>query len=216
MMRIQDRLYPEDASELRRVLMENKIGFSDEVDLSKYEGRDPFETDDEEGPAVWHWEVGWSWWSSVQRLMSNTVGSDSVPHALHLHAWNGVAVPGEIEPQLIGETMAMSDKIAAELKERLESTDDEHEANVERLMCDLILKNGGPYANVCVASAPALLREMEVVIDRLGLDRSQMRARYEADPDDDNHEEIARCYLLVAREFVKQGSQNGHLIWFIK
>ena len=60
--------FGDDSERLRDLLSTYRIEWNDVIDRSIFEGKEPFETDEEDGSVyVTHWEVGWSWWSKVQR-----------------------------------------------------------------------------------------------------------------------------------------------------
>ena len=206
----------EDGEALRAVLNRSGITWNDTLVPSEFEGRTPFEVDaDEDGVFVQHWEVGWSWWSQVQRKLAEILGTDAVPSALHIHAWNGVAVPGEIENTFIGTPRRLepAPKKGGFLKNILGGESDED--RIQRLMDEMVLAYGGPYANLMVVSLPSLVSELRAGIDALGYDEAEMQAIYETDPDNDP-EEIAKCYMLMAHIFLREALERRHLVWFIK
>lgn len=43
-------------------------------------------------------EVGWSGWSALQELASDTLGAANVPHLCSMEAWFGVYLPFPVEP----------------------------------------------------------------------------------------------------------------------
>jgi hypothetical protein len=206
----------DDRESLRSLLIDRGVSWNDEIKLSDFEGKAPFETDEEDGePYITHWEVGWSWWSKVQRKLMDTLGAEAVPTSLHIHAWNGVAIPGDIEDTMLGSPRRLEPRApkGGLLKKIFGGESDED--RVQKVVDQMVLAYGGPYANLMVVSLPRLVAELKSGIDTLGYDESEMWAIYDTDPDDDD-EEVAKCYMLMAHAFLRGALEQKHLAWFIK
>ena len=206
----------EDREGLRNLLIDYGIQWNDAVNPSDFEDKAPFEPDEEDGDVyVTHWEVGWSWWSKVQRKLMDTLGVEAVPTVLHIHAWNGVAVPGDIENTMVGSPRRLEPRPPEGnfLKKLFGGESDED--RVRKVMDQMLLAYGGPYVNLMIVSLPRLVAELKAGIDALGYDEEEMWAIYDTDPDDDD-EMVAKCYMLMSHAFLNGALERKHLAWFIK
>lgn len=206
----------EDREDLLELLEHEKVVWNDQIDLKVFDGIAPFEADEMDGePCVTHWEVGWSWWSKVQRKLMDTLGAEAVPCALHIHAWNGVAIPADIENTLIGSPRRLEPKSKKRGLLKGLFGGDSHEEQVQKVMDQMLLAYGGPYANLMVVSLPKLVAELKAGIDALGYNGADMWKIYDTDPDNDDSK-IAECYMLMTHAFLRGALEHKHLAWFIK
>jgi hypothetical protein len=210
----------EDAAGLRELLAKRGIEYVDDIDATPFESigllqiEDYAEDDEEEATAVSHWEVGWSWWSSTQELMADCLGENAIPATLHLHALNGVAVPGDIENTMIGAPILRQspEPTKRSFLQKLFAPKDAN-SDMNQVVAAMVSRYGGPYENLLVASSTKLLEEMNAAVEQLGLNESEMESLYQKGPEDS---EVGKCYLLMSRAFLREAVKNKHLAWWIK
>lgn len=206
----------QDEQMLRELLARNRIKYSESFNLKNFS--DPIfvceESDDpnKNETYIYHLEVGWPWWIHTQILILETLGEEAVKHATEVHAWYGVAVPGKIEPTLIGEPVRREP-----IKE--DSPDGTNASNPRELITRSIEKMvhayGGDFKNLYVVSGTELLEEVEKTIRKANLGRLNVLELYESIEDEDN-EHIATCNLLIVHKFLSVAMKNNHLVWWRK
>ncbi len=202
----------DDAVELTALLRKRGIDFQDFEDFESwvddfYDG----DGDDEGESYVSGPELAWGDWSHVQALLAEVLGESNVPTALHIHAWYGVAVPGDIENTYLREpNQRERPRPKLGLLQRLglfkpksapaQAQDDAEEEESFPLV---------------IVSAPRLLAEMEAAIAKLGIADRDFMAIYRSS-DGFGTPEMASVSLQIFHKVLKDGYAHRHLVWWIK
>ena len=211
---------------LENWLKENSIQINDAMNIVPDLDNFPFELDeyplDQEdddsaiADVVRHVEVGWSWWEIVVKEMEKSLGAQNVKATGFLRAWADAAIPGEFENQHLIQFKAPNRKAGIAIKllsffTRTTATDD------VMIMMD---GSGTVVQNPHLASANRIHAELENVCEKWELPSDEITARklaeqmYEADPESET--DIARCYALIVRSFLRYAIAHNHIVWFIK
>lgn len=210
----------DDASDLKELLQKRGISFVDLEDSEPWVGDfyDGDAEEDEEGGFAVHVsgpELAWSDWSNVQQLLVETLGEKAVPTALHIHAWYGVAVPGDIENtylrdplprQIAKPKLGFLQKLGF-LKPKVDP--------VQAQVDSMVSSYGGGTDSLVIVSAPRLLAEMEAAIEKLGIANRDYMGIYQNSEDLDTPE-MASVALQIFHKVLKDGYAHKYLVWWMK
>lgn len=214
--KIEGNIDDDVAGALKQFLAKRSISFEEDVTAEDFseEFYEIGEADDGTAYAAAP-EMAWSSWSEVQKLLVSTLGADKVPTARHIHAWNGVAVPGDIENSYLGEPIPREKpkpKLGFLQKLGLaKPVADPVQAQVDQM----VQAYGGPTDTLTIVSGTRLVAEMEAAIDRLGIaGRDYVKIYNEAE--DPYTPELASVLLQIYHRIHKDALAHRHLVWWIK
>lgn len=201
---------------LKQFLRERSISFVEAIQPENFASEFYEQGDLDDGSVlVAAPEMAWSSWSEVQKLLVSTLGKENVPTALHIHAWNGVAVPADIENSYLSdpiprekpeEKVGFLQKLGF-MKPKVDPVQAQMDAMVEAY--------GGPTDALTIVSCPRLVAEMEAAIEKLGIaDRDFLKIYNEAE--DLYTPELASVLLQVYHKIHKEALAHEHLVWWIK
>lgn len=224
---------PADRPLLRAFLAEHRIYFTEDIAYTAFvndrffEAGEPGEADPDEIPEddpevdpgagyLATLETGWSWWSNTQDLAEQLLGPHQSPNIQNIHAWYGVAVPGEITPTTLGisEPILPPDPPQQGLLQKL-GFGKPAEPDVETLVKTMTSIYSGGEGALHVVSAPGLVRELGRLLEALGAINLDPLALFE-ELEDDDPAETGKLMALLAYRFIKTTSERGYLVWFVK
>lgn len=214
--KIEGNIDENDAAGLYQFLDKRGISFEDDVKAELY-SEDFYEIDEAEDGTAYAAapEMAWSSWSEVQKLLVQVLGADKVPTALHIHAWNGVAVPGDVENSYLTDPIPREKpKPMLGFLQKLgigKPVADPVQAQVDQM----VQAYGGPTNTLTIVSGPRLVAEMEAAIDKLGIaGRDYVKIYNEAE--DLSTPELASVLLQIYHRIHKDALAHRHLVWWIK
>lgn len=221
MGRIKDMVSSEqDEAGLRDLLAKNNIPFNENFDPQHFssvifeEIADSEETYEVE--TYTHWELHWSSWIEVQLHLLEILGEPNVRTAVDIHAWYGVAVPGDLENTMVGEPVRYQwPAPKPSFLEKIGLKKPGMQSRIQSQVDKMRESYGGPYENLMVVSGTRLLAELDAAIEKKGYDPANLEALSEAYLEDDGSGAAEFC-LLTFREFLHTAMTHQHLAWFIK
>lgn len=211
----------EDEQQLFDLLRRHNITFVDRFDPANFQDDEFFEINEfeteeslEDDSYVEHPEVGWSWWSKTQEYVSSLLGEDRSRTVANIHAWYGVAVPGDLEPTLVGPPVRRTP--AARPRQGLLSRlgFGGRKVTLAAQIDSMVNAYAGDYENLHVVSGPRLLEELAAAIRTAGLEDANPLELYDEAAEEDAL--IAPCYLVMAHKFLKAGVDRNLLVWWRK
>jgi hypothetical protein len=164
-----------------------------------------------------HHEVGLNWWSIVVKEMEKVMGTKGVKTCQFVRPTIDAAVPADIENQHLIQHKARNVRAGIIIKLLSLFTKTSATGDVMIMMDG---DNSKVVHNSHLVSAARLLIELEAacVAWRLPTGESEARSMakelYESKPNDNTN--IAHCYALIVRSFLRYAVANNHIVWFIK
>ncbi len=201
---------------LKEFLRERSIAFEEAINPENF-ASDFYEQGDLDDGSVFVAapEMAWSSWSEVQKLLVSTLGKENAPTALHIHAWNGVAVPAELENSYLAEPIPREkpeEKVGFLQKLGIGKPKVDP---VQAQMQAMIEAYGGPTDTLTIVSGPRLVAELEAAIEKLGVaSRDFLKIYNEAE--DPYNPELASVLLQIYHKIHKDALAHRHLVWWIK
>lgn len=224
---------PELEQEIRQ-LIAGRGELNETIDTQALPSEFPFECyegDDEEGPAIYHVEVGWSWWDCLAEAMEETLGTEGSKTCRFMKAWRGFALPFDLEPTILADrphevdppitvTTSPPTSLLGKIANIFKPKSAGLPAGTQDLIGSLIDERSGGSNGCRIASATRILAEIEAVCRAWGFpeDEAEGRAKafelYEEMPED--AEPVARCYALISRTFFRFAVKHHHAVCFAK
>lgn len=168
-------------------------------------------------------ELGWSWWSDLQKLARKKLGAKKCPQILAADAWSAVYIDAKVDRELLRPDAPAEKKKPAPRWELATGDPSELPASLRSALDDMVKKLGArsdEEGGLQVGNLPLLFQELTALLQKLGTEPSEsavtklMKSYSEDDDRIDSDTEI-QC-LCHAWLTAKHALDHHVPMWLVK
>lgn len=168
-------------------------------------------------------EIGWSWWSDLQKLAKKKLGAKHCPQILCADAWTAVYVDAQVDREVIrSESSATGEKQKPAPRWEVATGSASDLPPELRNALDQLVKNLGARSDeqggLQVGNLPLLFQELSALLQKLGTDANaaavqKLMTSYSGDRAEDDPEiQCLRHAWLTAKHALEHRSP----MWLVK